>query len=597
MLEFNPEFFEEEVRDEFTVPSFMKNAWAAELEMLDKVDRICRENDIQYFANWGTLLGAVRHKGIIPWDDDIDLCMKRADLEKFSEVVENYEDIEIHTNFNASDHGMHAARVMNSTMYTVDRERYKKFHGFPFPAGLDVFYLDYVPRDKALEEEQVEVLRKTSEVVHIMEWLEENDPSTQGYEQMEKKRRQIVRWLEYTCQMNFSELNPTEQEILILSQEVQGLYGDEDSDYLTEFACLGVGMDYYIPKEAYGEAIRMPFENTTIPVPVGYDLLLRKKYGDDYMTPRIYVPGHDYPFYKIFVEAIYDKNKHESIEGALKYVENTSGKFYREFLNKSSEPRIKYSEKELQDDLARKNAAECELLDEVKRLCDMSNTTLFALDDTLVGAVENSGQCVDSEGIHLGIKREELNSFLLTLPQELDPWFNYGSLYSTDNYEDMRIQIYNDGFMCDKEEFAKRFHGCNDKVVAYISIIDTISDDDEKENVRKTLIENLIFTSKSMPSQPPYSDEVLGIVEEWQKITSITINVEANIKREFLRAADYVGGSYRDDNAKRVRITARLQEGEDVLYEKNDFSDVVTMPFGNTTINVPSGYKNIMKQE
>ena len=596
MLDFDVSYFEEEIIEGFTVPAFMKHAWAAELEMLNKVDTICRENDIQYFANWGTLLGTVRHKGIIPWDDDIDLCMIRDDLEKFAKVVGSYEDIQLITNYNTPDHGMNAARVMNGTMFTVDRNMYKKFYGFPFPAGLDIFYLDYVPREKSLENEQVEVLRKISEVIHIMEWLDENKPSSREYSQLENQRQHIIRWLENTCSMHFSQKKPTKQEILILANEVQGLYGDDDSDYITEFACLGVGMDYYIPKDVYAESIRMPFMNTTIPIPKGYDFLLRKKYGDDYMTPCIYTPGHDYPFYKVFIEAIFDENKHKTIEGTTEYVENISAKFYREFLTKESTPAIEFNDDELKDDLSIERAAKIEVLEEVKRICNTTGIELFALGDTLEGAVKYEGFCPEKDDIHLGIRREQLSDFLFVLPQELDSWFNYSSLYSVDNHEDMRIFVFSDSFMCDSDEFKNRFHGCSKSVGIDISVIDVISDDEEEDEVRKTLVEKLIITSKNMPSNPPYSREILKIVDEWQKIVAITINVEANLRREFLKAADNIAATVQDDKAKRIRVTAGFQDGKDITYSRKDFDGVVELPFGKTTITVPVGYENIIKK-
>ena len=85
---FEKEYFEDEVRDGFYVPAQMKHAWAAQLEVLNDIDKACTENGIQYFAEWGTLLGAVRHHGFIPWDDDMDICMKRADYEKFLRIYD-----------------------------------------------------------------------------------------------------------------------------------------------------------------------------------------------------------------------------------------------------------------------------------------------------------------------------------------------------------------------------------------------------------------------------------------------------------------------------------------------------------------------------
>ena len=81
----NIEYYQGETRDGFYIEPMMKCAWAAHLEVLRKIDIICRENDIRYFADWGTLLGAIRHKGYIPWDDDLDICMLRPDLERFLE--------------------------------------------------------------------------------------------------------------------------------------------------------------------------------------------------------------------------------------------------------------------------------------------------------------------------------------------------------------------------------------------------------------------------------------------------------------------------------------------------------------------------------
>ncbi|MCR4611560.1 MAG: LicD family protein [Lachnospiraceae bacterium] len=603
MLDFDLSYFEEETRDGFTIPAFMKHAWASELEMLAKVDMICKENDITYFADWGTLLGTVRHKGYIPCDDDIDLCMKRHDLEKFCEVVDNYDGIMVRTCFNASDHGFHAARVMNSTMFTVERDTYKEYHGFPFPVGLDIFNLDYVPRDKKLEEEQVEAMRVCSSAFNAKEWLGEHTPSDKEYVQQLAEYKGAVKWLEKNCGIQFSEENPSEQEIVILNEEIAGLYGCEEADYLTEMPCLGNGRDYYIPKNYYEEVIYMPFENTTIPVPKEYDFILRKKYGDDYMTPKNVSSSHEYPFYNAFIRAIFDEKRHKTFEGACEYIENISSKFYLNFLTKSNNPRLDVHDnsikeagikgKILTDSEQKKLLAECEVLEEFKRLCSVIDRPYFAVGNAIKAI--NTGDVSDiiENGLDVAIKREDLNEFIIKLGQELDPWFNYACLYSNENHEDMRINIWSDYYMCDKEDYKKRFHGCDDEVLLRISVIDKVSSDLSRDEVRKMLVENLITTARSMPNHAPYSDEVLGIVEEWKKIAEINVNTEVNLRREFLRAADNVAGAVAEDDVSKVRVSADLQDGVDTIYNRSDFDECIEVPFFATAISAPINYKSM----
>lgn len=598
MLEFDVNYFKEETRCGFTIPAFMKHAWAAQLEMLSFVDKICEENDINYFANWGTLLGAVRHQGYIPWDDDLDLCMFRKDLQKFCQVVDNYEGILIQNCYNAADHGFHAYRVMNSTLYTVERKVYKEYCGFPFPVGLDIFNLDYVPREKALEEEQIEAIRKCAIAANAREWLDRNEPMDAGYGEQFTEYKDAVKWLEKNCGMQFSTEYPDYQEIVILHEEIAGLYGDEDADFVTEMQCLASGGNYYIPKDVYRSTIRIPFENTTIPAPIGYNDILRTKYSDSYMTPRNVAAGHDYPFYKALVNAIYEEQNYDSYEEAFDYIQSISSRYYIDFMKKESEPALPSLEssesklteegiKSLSEDDRITLAAECEVLEEFKRLCDSIDISYYAIGDTL--RVAESGQFADviNDGVNVAIKREKLNELLEVLGQELSPWFNYSNLYANNEHEDMRVHIWSDSYMCDEEEFAKRFHGCKREVSLYVSIIDPVAPDEERDKIRKTLIENLIITAGSIPSSSPYSEEVLGIVREWENILQADINTEGNLKRELFKYADSLAGSITDENVTEVRITADLQNGVDTVYPITYFDRAEEEPFYLTTISVP----------
>ena len=603
-LVFDPSFFEREERNGFVIEPMMKNAWAANLYVLHVIDRICEENQIPYFADWGTLLGAVRHRGYIPWDDDIDICMLRKDYLRFCEVIQQYKDeVALLNNYTADDWGAHADKVVNIAAFTVKRSEIKKYYGFPFTAGVDIFLIDYVPREKALEEEQLEVLRTISLLIHLREEMGKQSPTSKEYAKSVKAEKILIEKIQKMTNVVFSQPNPTDQEVLILGEEVSGLYGDEDSDYLSQLQRLGAGLEYYIPKEVYGTSIRLPFENTTIPVPVGYDMLLRKKYGDDYMTPKNVATGHDYPFYnKAISEVASLKNQtEEEVKG---YVSKMATEFYADFLHKSALPRIVRGETDFQsetigdtevlEETKRKWAAQVEVYLEVKRLAQKHEIKLYAIGDTLKGAVTRKNFLPKSEEMQFAMSRPDYMKFLVILQEELDPWFDYRNVYAYEEWEDMRCYVCSDGYLCDEQEYQQRFHGCKESVGIYISAMDRISENKSKEDTREMLVENLLSTAEGMPSQPPYSDDVIKIVREWRQLAQVNIDMNNNLRREFVKAADCIAGGYRGE-CSRLRIFPELRKGRTNNYDKEWFRDTIEMEFAGTTVFVPVGYKNIFE--
>ena len=118
------------------------------LDILVKVDRICREQNYNYMICYGTLLGAVRHKGFIPWDDDIDIFMPRTDYYKLGEYIINHPELDL--NYidisNRKDTIYYCAKVCDANTIITQAAHFRPVKGYG--AFIDVFPLDYLPDDE-----------------------------------------------------------------------------------------------------------------------------------------------------------------------------------------------------------------------------------------------------------------------------------------------------------------------------------------------------------------------------------------------------------------------------------------------------------------
>lgn len=116
-----------------------------QVEMLDVFDAFCKKNGIRYWLDFGTLLGAVRHKGFIPWDDDVDIAMLREDYEKAAELFNAQSDglIQFQTPFNNKDYAYPFGKLVNTK--TVLYEYGTK--GIVTGVYVDVFVYDHAPDD------------------------------------------------------------------------------------------------------------------------------------------------------------------------------------------------------------------------------------------------------------------------------------------------------------------------------------------------------------------------------------------------------------------------------------------------------------------
>lgn len=293
MLQFPEEYFEDEVRDGFYIPSMIKRAWATALDVLDEVDRICTKHNIKYYAEWGTLLGAVRHGGFIPWDDDLDIGMMRSDYIRFCEVApkEFKEGFEIFTFRNHENFHHFLARVVCKNRICFEEEHLKRYHGFPYIVGLDIFVHDNVSKNAELQQKN----EKTAEyIITAADSIAEGKVSYQ-------EEVNIISKINRLCNANCRIQDDKEKERIALyeiADDIFAAFKDEECEEMTQMMPYSLYRHHMrIPVKYYKRLVRIPFENTTIPVPVGFDAMLRSRYGN-YMKLVRNAGGHDYPFYE-----------------------------------------------------------------------------------------------------------------------------------------------------------------------------------------------------------------------------------------------------------------------------------------------------------
>ena len=129
----------------------LREAQIIMLKIMKDFDRVCRENNIPYWLDSGTLLGAVRHKGFIPWDDDVDICMLREDYERFNKIAPSLlsKDLFVQNFDTDSDSLWQWTKIRDNNSYIVTSHRYDMplFHQ---GICIDLFPVDRLPNRKLI---------------------------------------------------------------------------------------------------------------------------------------------------------------------------------------------------------------------------------------------------------------------------------------------------------------------------------------------------------------------------------------------------------------------------------------------------------------
>ncbi len=240
--------------------------------VLDYIDQICKENNLQYYLCGGTLLGAARHQGFIPWDDDIDIMMPRSDYEKLLKVWSKDSFYSI-LNFKSSCNFPHAY----TKIYDKRTVKYEKSRNLCPPGGIDVdvFPIDSLPDDNG-------------ETVVFYKEIEKLDLKLH-YQSLPFS---IKNTLERTLKDNLRTLSIRVCEILGLKSifkyvkqyDALAQKFNTSSTNSCGITCIHhYGIKEKNPKHNYCSVVDVMFEGKFYPAPVGYKDYLQRLYGKDYM--------------------------------------------------------------------------------------------------------------------------------------------------------------------------------------------------------------------------------------------------------------------------------------------------------------------------
>lgn len=253
------------------------------LDITKYIDRLCVENNIEYYLEGGSCIGAIRHKGFIPWDDDLDIIMDSDNYDRFIKVCrEKLDTSKYYLQEGYVDWPMPFTKI--KLLGTVFEEP-SMYYDSPEHRGIfvDIFRLENVSNSKIIQRWQYfcgEVL-----LCHCL--------AERGFDNPTLKKRLLIAAsfpLKSKCVKKF------------FKRQIEK-YRNQETDFVGMFGGRYRLHDSIYKRSDYSNPIRVPFEDTMLPVPSGYNEILTQIFGD-YLTPPpekeqvgIHLKGIDFGIY------------------------------------------------------------------------------------------------------------------------------------------------------------------------------------------------------------------------------------------------------------------------------------------------------------
>ena len=243
-----------------------------ELNILKQIHEICTQQEFRYFLAGGTLLGAIRHKGFIPWDDDIDIAMPRPDYDKFIDYcISNKTSFKIMSNKVDKNYGYLFAKAMDPQ--TVLVEKVGNRYDVELGVCVDIFPIDGLGDTEGEALSSMNKTRFDRELLVAANWKRFSRSKTRPiyYEPIR---------LAFFCVSRLCSFKK-------IISKVESKYDSDSFDKRKYVGCVcGVYRKKEImPREVVSEYVDMPFEGLLFKCPKEYDKYLTSFYGDYMQLP------------------------------------------------------------------------------------------------------------------------------------------------------------------------------------------------------------------------------------------------------------------------------------------------------------------------
>ena len=256
----------------------VRKLWDKEIEIYLYFKEFCRKHGLRYYAVGGTALGAVRHKGFIPWDDDMDFAMPHEDYQRFLELGSKELPWPYYLSCHLSDPvrgGILCSRLRRVDTTACSQFEYERFvkpgdREYKLGVWIDVLPLSYIPEDEETRRIQKEQIM---EVYRAVRGFSAYTCKKTGFENYNHEfDNYIDTYLEYSKKYSLVEMKQLYLDLCGQNKEPTEFIG------VTAFRTFQPNLIWRT--EWFKEAIELPFENITVTCPIGIEEMLTKQYGD-----------------------------------------------------------------------------------------------------------------------------------------------------------------------------------------------------------------------------------------------------------------------------------------------------------------------------